>query len=200
MWGRNRNDEDSEYTPVLSSALRDAMRQARIESAEQSSVVVDLRDAELARLELLNEALDTLFEEIPSEVKLFDRGISQGDTPRLWIDAVSHVVMGRDKRHYRFVMDGRYGRKLLADSTHISEIVDAVSRYVAGRLIERERALTDNSMPLPGRAGRGLMDLRSHRRWRLVRMFIFGLIVGSLALFITLWIVAWRIAVPATIQ
>ena len=200
MWGRNRNDEDSEYTPVLSSALRDAMRQARIESAEQSSVVVDLRDAELARLELLNEALDTLFEEIPSEVKLFDRGISQGDTPRLWIDAVSHVVMGRDKRHYRFVMDGRYGRKLLADSTHISEIVDAVTRYVAGRLIERERALTDNSMPLPGRAGRGLMDLRSHRRWRLVRMFIFGLIVGSLALFITLWIGAWRIAVPATIQ
>ncbi|MGH2408620.1 MAG: hypothetical protein ACRDF7_11150, partial [Candidatus Limnocylindrales bacterium] len=101
MWGRNRNDDDSEYTPVLSNALRDAMRQARIASAEQSAVVVDLRDAELARLELLDEALDTLFEEIPAEVQLFDRGISQGDTPRLWIDSVSHVAMGRDKRHYR---------------------------------------------------------------------------------------------------
>jgi len=192
MWGRNRNDDESEYTPVLSSALRDAMRQARIASAEQSGVVVDLRDAELARLELLNEGLDTLFEEIPSEVQLFDRGISQGDTPRLWIDSVAHVVMGRDKRHYRFVMDGRYGRKMLAESTHIAEIVDAVTRYVAGRLIERDRALTDNSMPLPGKAGRGLKDLRSHRRWGLVRMFIFGLIVGCLALFIALWIVAWR--------
>ena len=191
MWGRN-NDENSEYAPVLSNALKDAMRQARIASAEQSGVVVDLRDAELARLELLNEALDTLFEEIPAEVQLFDRGISQGDTPRLWIDAISHVVMGRDKRHYRFVMDGRYGRKMLAESTEISDIVDAVTRYVAGRLIERERALTDNSIPLPGKAGRGLKDLRSHMRWRLVRMFIFGLIMGCFALFIALWIVAWR--------
>jgi hypothetical protein len=192
MWGRNRNDEDSEYTPVLSGALKDAMRQARIASAERSGVVVDLRDAELARLELLNEGLDTLFEEIPSGVELFDRGISQGDTPRLWIDAVSHVVMGRDKRHYRFVMDGRYGRKLLAESTHIPDVVDAVTRYVAGRLIERERALTDNSIPLPSKAHRGLKDLRSHMRWRLVRMFIFGLIMGCFALFAALWIVAWR--------
>ena len=192
MWGRNSNDQDSEYTPALSSALKDAMRQARIASAEQSGVVVDLRDAELARLELLNEALDTLFEEIPAGVELFDRGISQGDTPRLWIDSISHVVMGRDKRHYRFVMDGRYGRKMLAESTHIPDIVDAVTRYVAGRLIERERALTDNSVPLPGKAGRGLKDLRSHMRWRLVRMFIFGLIMGCFALFAALWIVAWR--------
>ena len=76
MWGRNRNDEDSEYTPVLSGALKDAMRQARIASAEQSGVVVDLRDAEHARLELLDEALDTLFEEIPAEVELFDCGYS----------------------------------------------------------------------------------------------------------------------------
>mgnify|MGYP003338141517 CR=1 FL=1 len=44
----------------------------------------DLRDAELARLELLNEALDPLFAEIPPDVELFDRGISRGDTPRLW--------------------------------------------------------------------------------------------------------------------
>ena len=176
MWGRNSNGEDSEYTPVLSSALKDAMRQARIASAEQSGVVVDLRDAELARLELLNEALDTLFEEIPAGVELFDRGISQGDTPRLWIDSISHIVMGRDKRHYRFVMDGRYGRKLLAESTEISDIVDAVTRYVAGRLIERERALTDNSIPLPGRPGRGLKDLRSHMLASM-RMFIFGLIM-----------------------
>ena len=192
MWGRNSNDQNSEYTPVLSSALKDAMRQARIASAEQSGVVVDLHDAELARLELLNDALDSLFEEIPAGVELFDRGISRGDTPRLWIDAVSHVVMGRDKRHYRFVMDGRYGRKMLAESTEIPDIVDAVTRYVAGRLIERERALTDHSIPLPGKAQRGLRDLRSHMRWRLTRMFIFGLIMGCLALFVALWIVAWR--------
>ena len=38
--------------------LRDALRQARIEAADRTGVVVDLRDAEVARLEILNEALD----------------------------------------------------------------------------------------------------------------------------------------------
>jgi len=33
----------------------------------------------------------------------------------LWIDAIAHVVMGRDKRHYRFMHDTRYGRKVLAE-------------------------------------------------------------------------------------
>jgi hypothetical protein len=41
--------------------LMDAVRAARIDAAERSGVVVDLRDAELARLELLNVALEPLF-------------------------------------------------------------------------------------------------------------------------------------------
>ena len=190
MWGRDRKDEESaEYAPVLSRPLKEAIRQARIDNAEQFGVVVDLRDAELARLELLNEALAPLFAEIPPEVEMFDRGISRGDTPRLWLDAVAHVVMGRDKRHYRFVLDGRYGRKMLAESTEIDEIVDAVTHYVANRLVERERALSDKSMPLPGKTYRNLKAARSHFRWRLLRAFILGLIVGCIALFGTLWVV-----------
>jgi hypothetical protein len=193
MWGRNRNDnEPAEYTPVLSGTLKEAMRLARIDSAEQSGVVVDLRDAELARLELLNEALDPLFAEIPADIDLFDRGISRGDTPRLWLDAVAHVVMGRDKRHYRFVQDGRYGRKMLAESTEMADIVEAMTRYVAGRLIERERALSDKSIPLAGKSHLNLRSLRNHRRWRLIRAFILGLILGCLALFVVLWFVAWQ--------
>src|SRR5260370_38917396 len=85
--------------------LRDALRQGRIEAADRTGIVVGVRDAEVARLEILNEALDPLFAQIPDTVDLFDRGISQGETPRLWIDIVSHVVMGRDKRIYRFVQD-----------------------------------------------------------------------------------------------
>ena len=96
--------------------LKDALRKARIESAERTGVVVDLHDAEVARLELLNEALDPLFADVPPDVDLFDRGISRGETPRLWLDAIAHVVMGRDKRVYRFVQDTRYGRKVLAES------------------------------------------------------------------------------------
>src|SRR5258708_31033689 len=94
----------SESRPIR---LRDALRQAGIEAGDRTGVVVDLRDAEVARLEILNEALDPLFAQVPDRVDLFDRGISQGDTPRLWIDVVAHVVMGRDKRIYRFVPDTR---------------------------------------------------------------------------------------------
>src|SRR6201996_5831282 len=121
--------------------LAAAWRQARIEAADRTGVVVDLRDAEVARLEILNEALDPLFAQIPDQIDLFDRGISQGETPRLWIDVVAHVVMGRDKRIYRFVQDTRFGRIVVAESHDVAPIVDAVTDYVARRLIEREHAL-----------------------------------------------------------
>src|SRR6201999_483987 len=119
---------------VQPSPLKAAMHAARIEAAERTSVVVDLRDAEVARLELLNEALNPLFAEIPSEVDLFDRGVSRGDTPRLWIDAVAHVAMGRDKRMYRFLHDTRVGRRVMAESHEIPDLVKAVTDYVARRL------------------------------------------------------------------
>src|SRR4051812_18155895 len=127
--------------------LRDALRQARIEAADRTGVVVDLRDAEVARLEILNEALDPLFAEIPAKVDIFDRGISQGDTPRLWIDIVAHVMMGRDKRMYRFVQDTRFGRIVIAESHDVAAIVKAVTDYIARRLIEREHALVATPAP-----------------------------------------------------
>src|ERR1700693_5794974 len=126
--------------------LRDALRRARIEAADRTGVVVDLRDAEVARLEILNEALDPLFSQVPDTVDLFDRGISQGETPRLWIDVVAHVLMGRDKRIYRFVQDTRFGRIVLAESHDVAATVDAVTDYVARRMIEREHALAATSV------------------------------------------------------
>src|ERR1700755_1367774 len=116
--------------------LRDALLKARIEAADRTGVVVDLRDAEVARPEILNDALDSLFAEVPSGVDLFDRGISQGDTPRLWIDAVAHIAMGRDKRMYRFVQDTRFGRIVLAESHDAPVMVDAVTDYIARRIVE----------------------------------------------------------------
>src|ERR1700741_2680201 len=126
MWGRKRKDADAERpSEQPPQRLRDARRKARVDQAERSAVVVDLHDAEVARLELLNEALDPLFEEVPKEVDLFDRGISRGETPRLWIDAIAHVCMGPDKRVYRFLQETRYGRKVLAGSVNGPEIVHA---------------------------------------------------------------------------
>jgi hypothetical protein len=193
MWGRKRKAaEVLAPEAVLPGLLKEAVRKTRIEIAEKSSVVVDLRDAEMARLELLNEALDPLFEETPPEIDLFDRGISQGDTPRLWLDAISHVAMARDKRSYRFVQDTRFGRKVLAESNDIAEIVEAITHYVAARIIERERALAEDEGPLHARLHRSLHGNRRRSRWRTFRAFVFGLLAGGIALFAVLWVVASR--------
>src|SRR4051812_27501384 len=190
MWGRKPKPvEDDTPADAQPGRLQEAVRRTRIEIAERSNVVVDLRDAELARLELLNEALDPLFAETPPELDLFDRGISRGDTPRLWIDAVAHVVMARDKRRYRFVHDTRYGRKVLAESNDIDEIVETITHYVAARIIERERALAEDENPLHERLHR---SVRGRTRWRVVRAFVFGLLAGGFALFAMLWVIASR--------
>jgi len=179
MWGRRQRKTIDETKPdEPPQRLREALRKARVDQADRSGTVVDLQDAELARLEILNEALDPLFEEIPATVDLFDRGISRGETPRLWIDAVTHVDMGRDKRIYRFLQDTRYGRKVLAETGNVVEIIDAVTKYVAQRMIERERALASGSFPAI-RNVRGEARLQRRRtRWRALRAFLFGLLVG----------------------
>ena len=156
--------------------LRDALRKARIEAADRTGVVVDLRDAEVARLEILNEALDPLFAQVPDTVDLFDRGISQGETPRLWIDVVAHVLMGRDKRIYRFVQDSRFGRIVLAESHDVPVIVDAVTDYVARRMIEREHALVATPVVEP-------VAEEKPRRGGKFWSFLFGFILGAAALF-----------------
>ena len=181
MWGRGKKAETP--TPAAPNVLKDAVREARIEAAERSAVVVDLRDAELARLELLNEALDPLFKDIPEGVELFDRGVSKGDVPRLWVDVIAHVEMGRDKRQYRFVQDTRYGRAVLAESYEVPEMAQAVTRYVARRLVERERALADDAGSKQGVTQKIYRLERSRRRWRAVRTFIYGVILGVVVLF-----------------
>jgi hypothetical protein len=173
-----------------SRRLRDAVREARIEAAERTGVVVDLRDAALARLELLNEALNPLFAEIPDQIELFDRGVSRGDTPRLWLDAIAHVEMGHDRRLYRFVQDTRHGRKVLAESFEIQQIVEAVTKYVARRLIEREQALAEDFIPILRSNASEARFQRRRRRWGAAKAFVLGVSFGVIALFVVAWIVA----------
>jgi hypothetical protein len=195
MWGRKRKSDAPAAAAAAAappSPLTQAMHQARVEAAERTSVVVDLRDAEVARLELLNEALDPLFAELPPEVELFDRGVSRGDTPRLWIDSVAHVAMGRDKRAYRFLHDTRVGRRVLAESHGIPDIVQAVTSYVARRLVERQRALDEDpefvTRVTRGEAGRQYR----RRRWRTFGTLLIGFLIGIVTLIAVALILATR--------
>ncbi|TSJ62722.1 hypothetical protein FO470_06865 [Starkeya sp. 3C] len=177
-------------TPGLS--LREAIRAARVEAAERSGVIVELRDASLTRLSMLNELLDPIFTEVPLEhAELFDRGLMPGETPRLFVDMVAHVTLARDHRTYRFLQDTRSGRRVLAESANPYDIVDAVTRYVARRLIAREQAMVavnvppettaephptpHHPVPEPAPAATG--------GWRrAVLPFVLGIIIGALAM------------------
>ncbi|HEY5066316.1 MAG TPA: DUF3040 domain-containing protein [Xanthobacteraceae bacterium] len=191
MWGRKPKSALLAET-LPPSPLKEAMHEARVEAAERTSVVVDLRDAEWARLELLNDALDPLFAEIPSDVDLFDRGVSRGETPRLWIDAVAHVAMGRDKRAYRFLHDTRVGRRVLAESHEISDIVQAVTTYVARRIVERQRALDEDPDFIQRVAQSAAERERRRRRWRAIGAFLFGFALGVVGLFAAGVLIAMR--------
>jgi hypothetical protein len=121
--------------------LTDAMRAIRIDEAERTGVVVALREADLARLDMLHDRLKPVLAEVPQGLDLFDVGITPGATPRLWIDMIAFVEVGRDRRTYRFLQDTRNGRRVMVESDDAGAVADRVTAYVARRLIERERLL-----------------------------------------------------------
>lgn len=122
--------------------LHTALRKARVVEAERSDVVVDLRAAEVARLELLREEISAVVRQVPAEhASLFDGGLVPGFPPRLWIDILTFVEMSRDKRAYRLLRDGRDGRVCLYECADLAEMADRITDFIAHRIIERERAL-----------------------------------------------------------
>ncbi len=156
--------------------VRDAIRKARTIQAERTDVIVELQAAEVARLEVLAEELESVFAEIPNAGDQFECSLVPGNPPRLWIDMVSYVAMAGDKHTYKFVRDSRSGRKVLVESAEIQDLKSTITDYVAHRVIERERALE---------AGDGFGDtvMRGHGGLTLGLSFLAGICVGVIAVF-----------------
>lgn len=123
------------------SRLAEAIREVKNGAADRDDVVIEMREAERMRLELFAAELGPVIRDVPRDLDMFDFVISSGLQPRFWIDAISHVSMGRDKRTFRFVRDTRLGRVVLAESTDMRIVADRVTNYIAGRLVERQRLL-----------------------------------------------------------
>ena len=136
-------------------------------AADREDVVVELREAQKMRLELLAAELVPVFADVPADAG-FDFAISSGTQPRLWIDAVSHVTMGRDRRTYRFLRDTRLGRVVLAESLEIKPVADQVTRYIAERIVERQRMIDGDveSVLAASRLPRAVQDRCRAKRLR----------------------------------
>jgi hypothetical protein len=122
-------------------ALDEAIRDVRLNAAERGDVVVELREASRARMELLAAELDATIQSVPADDDQFDFALSSGQNPRLFIDAIAHVGLSRDRMTYRFVRDSRLGRVVLEESRDLKTIADRVTRYVAERIVERQRMM-----------------------------------------------------------
>lgn len=141
-------DTGENITPIdTSRKLSDAVRDVKNAFADRDDVVVDMREAHRMRLDLLAAELAPVFADVPADMDNFDFVVSSGLQPRLWIDAVSHVAMGRDRRTYRFLRDTRIGRVVLAESTDMKPVADQVTRYVAERIVERQRMMEGGVEP-----------------------------------------------------
>ncbi|MBB6467405.1 hypothetical protein [Aminobacter carboxidus] len=182
--------------------LADAIRDVKNASADRTDVVVDLRDAHRMRLELLAAELEPVFADVPKDIDNFDFAISSGLQPRLWIDAVSHVGLGRDRRTFRFVRDTRIGRVVLAESTDAKRIADQVTRYIAERIVERQQMMEGGAEPaLAGFGREAVAEAEPPLRHRPVlpgMMAGFGLLVAGAAIGIGVMAVLYWLRLAAT--
>jgi hypothetical protein len=121
--------------------LDEAIRDVRLNAAERSDVVVELREASRARMELLVADLESTIQSVPADDDQFDFALSSGQNPRLFVDATAHIGLARDRMTYRFVRDSRLGRVVLEESRDLKTIADRVTRYVAERIVERQRMM-----------------------------------------------------------
>ena len=145
------DDRKADHLKLATPSLKAAVRRARVENAERSEAVDELRQAELLRLEGLLEAIRPVLDQAPEGVDLFDVGIARGERPRLFLDMIAFVEMGHDRRTYRFFQDTRNGRVLIAESAEADRVVAAMTNYIARRLVERERALAADARARPTR-------------------------------------------------
>jgi hypothetical protein len=156
------DERKPDHVNAAPPSLKAAARRARVESAEQSEAVHDLREAEIARLQLVEEAIRPVLDQAPEGVELFDAGVAYGDRPRLFLDMISFVDLGHDRRTYRFFQDTRHGRVLIAESAEVPRIIAAMTNYIARRLVEREQALASDWRSRTGPA----IDLQASARAR----------------------------------
>lgn len=191
--------------PRGAPSLAEAIRRARTEAAEHSTVIAELRGAEFARLEMLQEAMRPVLEQTPEGVDLFDTGLAPGDRPRYWLDMIAFVEMGHDRRTYRFLQDTRHGRIVLAESEKVDKMVERMTAYVARRLVEREQALASDQtieqaarafVPASGPKTKGPSVASSPEPPRRRRFFFTSLLfvvelLGSIVLFTVLAALCW---------
>ena len=176
--------------PAPSRSLREAIRKARLDEAEQVDRTADARDGEIARLELLKAELETVFSELPSHDDRFNLTLVPSRPARLWIDLFTYAAIDEGASAYLFVRNSENGRRTLFSSTNVADMADRITRYIAREVVRRERleaALIDSgraaALDGEGRSSGSGMGV-------VIAAFVIGLLTGAVGLFAAVWLTA----------
>jgi hypothetical protein len=176
--------------PATSRSLHEAVRKARVEEAYQLDETADLRDSEIARLELMKAELQSVFAEISNDDR-FTLMLVPSRPARLWVDLFTYVAVDDASGVYLFIRNSESGRRTLYSTASVSEMADRITSYMAREIVRRERLEAALIEPLqreeraaspqaPARLGMGVV----------VSAFIIGLLTGAAGLFAAAWLTA----------
>jgi hypothetical protein len=176
--------------PAASRSLRDAIRKARLEEAERLDLSADHRDGEIARLELLKAELEAVFAEIPDHDDRFNLVLVPSRPARLWIDLFTYAAIDDASGAYLFIRNSENGRRTLFSSTHVADIADRITRYMAHEIVHRERV--EGAI---GEFGRGSLIGREAAApgaamGVVIAAFAIGILTGAAGLLVAVWLSA----------
>jgi hypothetical protein len=177
--------EEKKRDAATSGSLRDAISQARLEEAQNIDTELDLRSAELTRLEILKSSLESVFDDIPAGDERFELALVPSSPARLWIDMFTFVELDPDGELYRFIRNERSGRRILVESRDAGVIRGRITEYIARQIVARERELSGLSETPPLVRRRS----RSPRVGLVMAAFAIGLLTGVVGLFAVGWLI-----------
>jgi hypothetical protein len=172
--------------PAASRSLREAIRKARRDEAEQLDRTADLRDGEIARLELLKSELETVFSELPSYDDRFNLALVPSRPARLWIDLFTYAAIDEGSSSYLFVRNSENGRRTLFSSTNVADMADRITRYMAREIVRRERL--EAGLVEPARSTGGDGASYGSGMGIVIAAFAIGLLTGAVGLFAAVWL------------
>jgi hypothetical protein len=126
-----------------------ALREARRAEAAHRDALRNVSDAKALRLIDLQERLIKALPENSDILNLVDLRFEPGEEPRLFIDLVTSVAIEPDAHTYRLSQDRDYRRETLLDTGNTDEMTRHILKYVAHRLIARERRNLTTPAPRP---------------------------------------------------
>lgn len=153
-----------------------ALKDARLAEAAHLDAIVNLQDAKSLRLLALRDKLLPELSGHPALTDFVELKLLPGETPRLWIDLISSVVMEPNSRNFRLEQDREQHRDILFETDNMDQMADQVIKYVAHRVISRQKA----AVPLASL--RSFPHVASYGLGAVLYVWATGFIFGAAAL------------------